>query len=98
MYSCKICCVIAAIPLDVFFPFPKIKGNKNIINRTVFHYDMLFHWCQNVPGEYVNFDEIFIGKGLKQITSAVLFYFGNVTTFCFAKVETYHFDCTILIN
>lgn len=60
---------------------------------------MLFHQRQNAPGEYVNFDEIFIQKELKQIASAVLFYFGNdVKTFCFAKVKTYHFDCTILIN
>lgn len=59
---------------------------------------MLFHQRQNVPGEYANFDEIFIEKGLKQITSAVLFYFCYVKTFCFAKVKTYHFDYTILIN
>lgn len=81
-----------------FFPFPKIKANKTSVNRTVFHCDMLFHQRQNVLGEYVNFDEIFIEKGLKQITCAVLFYFCYVKTFCFAKVKTYHFDYTILIN
>lgn len=75
-----------------------MKDGKNILNRTVFHCDMLFHQRQNVPREYVNFDEIFIGKKLKQITSAVLFYFSNVKTFCFDKVKTFHFDCTILIN
>lgn len=85
-------------PLGWLFYFPEIKGNKNIVNRTVFHCDMLFHQRKNVPGECVNFDEIFIGKGLKQITSAVLFYFGSVKTFCFAKVKTRHFDCPILIN
>lgn len=97
MYGCKICCVIVASPLDVYFRFPKIKGSKNIVKRTVFHCDM-FHHHQNVPGEYDDFDETFIGKGLKQITSAALFYLGNVKIFCFDKVKTYHFDCTILIN
>jgi len=62
-----------ARPLDAFFPLPKMKDGKNFLNRTVFHCDMLFHQRQNVPGEYVNFDEIFIGKELKQITSAVFF-------------------------
>lgn len=59
---------------------------------------MLFHQRQNVLGEYVNSDEIFIGKGLTEIALAVLCDFGNVKTPCFAEVKTRRFDCPVLIN
>lgn len=87
-----------ASPLDVFFPLPKMIDGINILHITVFHCDILFHQHRNIPREHVNFDESFIGKELKQIASAVLFYFSNVKTFCFDKVKTFHFDGTILIN